>query len=109
MLEGAGRFHGSTEWIEHLRVPNLSCGTYSLPAGSVDSQQPHSEDELYICTTGRATLWTPTGTARITPGSVAFVPAGEEHRFIDIVEDLTVIGVFAPAEFSLSGRTEPSL
>jgi hypothetical protein len=32
------------------------------------------------------------------PGAVAFVPAGEEHRFIDITEDFTVLVVFGPAE-----------
>jgi quercetin dioxygenase-like cupin family protein len=100
LLEGAGR-HTPTStrhWVEHLRGPDLSVGTYSLPAGGTDPQQPHTEDEIYICTGGRATLWTPTGSVPMSPGSVAFVPAGEEHRFIDIEEDFTVIVVFAPAE-----------
>jgi len=34
----------------------------------------------------------------MVPGSVAFVPAGEEHRFIDVDEDFTVLVVFGPAE-----------
>jgi quercetin dioxygenase-like cupin family protein len=34
------------------------------------------------------------------PGDVAFVPAGEEHRFVDIVEDFAVVVVFGPAEYS---------
>jgi hypothetical protein len=29
-----------------------------------------------------------------------FVPAGEEHRFTDIAEDLSLIVVFGPAEDS---------
>jgi hypothetical protein len=29
-----------------------------------------------------------------------FVPAGEEHRFVDVEEDLTVFVVFGPAEGS---------
>jgi quercetin dioxygenase-like cupin family protein len=33
-------------------------------------------------------------------GDVAFVPAGEEHRFVDIVEDFAVVVVFGPAELS---------
>jgi hypothetical protein len=33
---------------------------------------------------------------------VAFVPAGEEHRFVDVVEPLTVLVVFGPAEDSRS-------
>ncbi|MFT4081055.1 MAG: cupin domain-containing protein [Nocardioides sp.] len=88
---------------EHLRVPDLSLGTYSLPAGGTDPQRPHSEDELYLCIAGHARLWTPTATAEIRPGVVAFVPAGEEHRFIDIAEDLTVLVVFGPAEGTRAG------
>jgi quercetin dioxygenase-like cupin family protein len=100
LLNGAGRHNPTTShhWVEHLRVPPLSVGTYSLAAGATDPQEPHTEDEIYVCTGGRATLWTPTGSAEMTPGSVAFVPLGEEHRFVDITEDFTVLVVFGPAE-----------
>lgn len=100
LLDGAGRPTPTTSqhWVEHLRVPHLSVGTYSLPAGGTDPQQPHTEDEIYVCTTGHATLWTPMASVPMRPGDVAFVPAGEEHRFIDITEDFTVLVVFGPAE-----------
>jgi mannose-6-phosphate isomerase-like protein (cupin superfamily) len=102
ILAGAGTHVASTSihWHEHLEVPDLSCGTYSLPAGGSDPQTPHTEDEIYVVTRGRATLWTPTGAAPLGPGDVAFVPAGEEHRFVDIVEDFAVLVVFGPAEYS---------
>jgi mannose-6-phosphate isomerase-like protein (cupin superfamily) len=102
ILTGAGAYVASTSshWAEHLEVPDLSCGTYSLPAGGSDTQSPHTEDEIYLVTRGTATLWTPGGTAPMRPGDVAFVPAGEEHRFIDIVEDFAVVVVFGPAEYS---------
>lgn len=36
---------GSREpYLEFLRVPSLSCGVYSLPAGATDLQGPHDED-----------------------------------------------------------------
>ncbi len=89
-----------TAWVEHLRGPDLSCGTYFIPAGGTDGQDPHTEDEIYVCTAGRATLWTPTGTCAVEPGTVVFVAANEEHRFVDVEEDLTVFVVFAPAEYS---------
>jgi quercetin dioxygenase-like cupin family protein len=91
-------------WVEHLSVPDLSCGTYSIAAGATDPQEPHTEDELYVCTGGRATLWTPTGSCRVEAGTVVFVPAGEEHRFVDVEEDLTVLVVFGPAEESRRPR-----
>ena len=102
ILAGAGAYVASTgsHWQEHLEVPDLSCGTYSLPAGGTDPQSPHTEDEIYVVTRGRATLWTPTGTATMGPGDVAFVPAGEVHRFVDVVEDFAAVVVFGPAEYS---------
>src|SRR6185437_9174404 len=72
-------------WIVHLTTGDLSLGTYSIPAGGVDDQQPHTEDEIYVVKTGRATVVTASGTA-----------AGEEHRFTDVTEDLALIVVFAP-------------
>jgi mannose-6-phosphate isomerase-like protein (cupin superfamily) len=102
LLADAGRHTAAAadHWVEHLRVADLSCGTYSLPAGGTDPQGPHGEDEVYVCTTGRATLWTPGASAEIRPGTVAFVPAGEEHRFLDVAEDFTVLVIFGPAEGS---------
>jgi mannose-6-phosphate isomerase-like protein (cupin superfamily) len=102
ILAGAGTYVASTgsHWEEHLEVPDLSCGTYSLPAGGSDPQSPHAEDEIYVVTRGSATLWTPTGATPLGPGDVAFVPAGEEHRFVDIIEDFAVLVVFGPAEHS---------
>ena len=90
----------STRWVEHFRVADLSCGTYTIAAGGADPQLPHTEDELYVCTRGRATLWTPTGSATVEVGTVVFVPAGEQHRFVDVEEELTVFVVFGPAEDS---------
>jgi quercetin dioxygenase-like cupin family protein len=87
-------------WVEHLSVPDLSCGTYTIPAGGVDPQDPHTEDELYVCTRGRATLWTPTGSRAVEAGTVVYVAANEEHRFVDIEEDLTVLVIFGPAEYT---------
>jgi mannose-6-phosphate isomerase-like protein (cupin superfamily) len=94
---------GEAHWTEHFRSADLSCGTYSLPRGAADPQQPHTEDEIYVCTTGRATLVTASGSAELSPGTVAFVPAGEEHRFTGVTEDFTVLVVFGPAEGTRAG------
>jgi len=105
IIEGAGAWTppgdgARNHWVEHLQVPDLSVGTYCVPAGGVDDQSPHTEDEVYVVTAGRARLVTPGGSAEVGPGSVAFVPAGEEHRFEDVTEDLTLLVVFGPAEGS---------
>jgi len=101
-LTGSGLFqtpaHGeATDFTQHLVVPDLSIGTYSIPAGGVDDQTPHTEDEIYVVTAGRARLVTPDASVDVVAGDVLFVPAGEEHRFVDITEDLALLVVFAPA------------
>ncbi|MDQ2814179.1 MAG: cupin domain-containing protein [Actinomycetota bacterium] len=83
-------------WVVHLNSEDLSLGTYSIPAGGLDDQSPHTEDEIYVVQSGRATLVTDSGTAQVGPGSVVFVPAGETHRFTGILEDLALVVVFAP-------------
>ncbi|MCK8675167.1 MULTISPECIES: PhzF family phenazine biosynthesis isomerase [unclassified Rhodococcus (in: high G+C Gram-positive bacteria)] len=99
-LEHAGRFDAgpSTHYVEHLRRADLSVGTYSIPAGAADGQQPHREDEIYVVTAGSATLWTPTGSIPAPTGAVLFVPAGLPHRFVDVTEDLATLVVSGPAE-----------
>jgi mannose-6-phosphate isomerase-like protein (cupin superfamily) len=85
-----------SHWIVHLSSDDLSLGTYSIPAGGQDDQTPHTEDEIYVVRSGRATLVTTSGLADVGPGSVVFVPAGEPHKFTEISEDLTLVVVFAP-------------
>lgn len=105
IIEGAGAWTAAAgtagdaagDWVEHLRVPDLSVGTYCFPAGGRDGQSPHTEDEIYVVMAGRARIVTPDGAADIGPGSVIFVPAGEEHRFEEITEDLALLVVFGPA------------
>jgi mannose-6-phosphate isomerase-like protein (cupin superfamily) len=87
----------ANNWVEHLRVPDLSVGTYCIPVGGSDDQSPHTEDEIYVVTAGRARIVTPDSTADVGPGSVIFVPAGEEHRFDDVTEDLALLVIFGPA------------
>lgn len=88
-------------YIEQLSVPDLSVGMYRIPAGGSDPQSPHTEDEIYVVLSGRATFVADdTGSVPVGPGSVIFVPAGEGHRFVDIVEDLATVVVFGPAEGS---------
>jgi mannose-6-phosphate isomerase-like protein (cupin superfamily) len=103
IIAGAGVFaqaDGESDYAEQLRTGDLSFGTYSLPAGTADTQSPHTEDEIYFIVSGRATFWTPALAVPVGPGSAVFVPADEPHRFTDITEDLTALVFFGPAEGS---------
>lgn len=85
-------------YLEFLREPSLSLGLYRLPAGSLDPQQPHREDEVYYVLDGRATIRVAGEDRAVGPESIVFVAAGVVHRFHTIVDDLTILVFFAPAE-----------
>ncbi|MBO3750506.1 cupin domain-containing protein [Streptosporangiaceae bacterium NEAU-GS5] len=97
----SGRFapaaDGAADYVEHLSVPALSFGTYSIPAGKPDEQSPHREDEIYVVTRGRGSFTAGGRTVEVGPGTAIFVPAGEAHRFHEITEDLVTLVFFAPA------------
>jgi mannose-6-phosphate isomerase-like protein (cupin superfamily) len=88
------------QYREHLRVADLSVGTYCIPVGGKDGQQPHSEDEVYVVLRGRGRLLSHDAEVEVGPGPVIYVPASEHHRFTDVSEDLSVLVVFSPAERS---------
>ena len=83
---------------EFLRVPAMSAGLYVLPAGAIDPQHPHHEDEMYYIVRGKARFRAGEKDQDIFAGSVLYVAADVEHRFYDISEELAVLVFFAPAE-----------
>ena len=85
-------------YLEFLRVPDLSAGLYEIPAGGADLQSPHTEDELYYVAAGRATIRVGEEDRLVGPGSLVFVAATVPHRFHSIIENLSVLVVFGPAE-----------
>ncbi len=93
-------------YLEFLRVPSLSTGLYTLPAGSIDMQQPHSEDEVYYVISGRASFRAGAEEGPVQAGSILYVKAYVEHRFHSISEDLRLLVFFAPAEYSKAPTTD---
>ena len=91
-------------WVVHLNSEDLSLGTYSIPAGGVDDQEPHTEDEVYVILEGRSRFTAGDATRDVGPGDTLFVGATVPHRFHDIIETLRVIVVFGPAEGSRAAR-----
>ncbi len=87
-------------YLEFLKVPDLSMGLYVLPAGGVDPQSPHTEDEVYYVVSGRAQIQVADENRTVQAGSIVYVEKNMEHRFHSIEEELTVIVFFAPAEYS---------
>ncbi len=88
---------------EFLRVPRLSCGIYTLPAGARDLQGPHDEDEVYHVLRGRGRLRIGAEELAIGPGSVLYVRATSKHSFFEIDEELTLLVFFASGGPGQSG------
>lgn len=91
---------GSTRYLEFLRVASLSMGLYVLPAGGQDTQQPHSEDEVYYVVSGAGMIRVGEEDRPVQAGSVVFVAAHVRHYFHNIREALHILVFFAPAEYS---------
>jgi mannose-6-phosphate isomerase-like protein (cupin superfamily) len=94
------QYLGDRRYQEFLRVPAMSAGLYVLPAGAVDKQNPHNEDEIYYVVRGKAKMRLGREERPISQGDVIFVEKNLEHRFFEIVEELLLLVVFAPAESS---------
>ena len=89
---------GERPYLEFLRKEALSLGLYALPAGGVDPQQPHREDEVYYIVSGHGQIDVGEETQPVQPGSIVFVGAHVPHKFHTITEELKILVFFAPAE-----------
>ena len=85
----------AVEYLEFLNVPTLSCGLYSLAAGSKDMQAPHDEDEVYFVLEGKARMRLNEEEKEVKPGSLLYVQAATEHSFFEIEEDMLLLVLFA--------------
>jgi len=91
------------EYLEFLRVPSLSAGLYMLSAGAADTQEPHTEDEVYYVVSGRGYIQVDSESRPVEAGTLIFVKANVQHHFHSITEDLRVLVIFAPAEYTNVG------
>ncbi len=95
------RFHGVLgDWLNRLPTPggqrfvvafehgSLSVELYA--PRSVNPQQPHSRDEVYVVVRGEGSFVNGADRHRFGPGDVLFVPAGFVHRFEEFTDDLVV-------------------
>jgi quercetin dioxygenase-like cupin family protein len=95
-------------YTEFLRQPSLSMGVYTLAAGGLDPQQPHTEDEVYYIVSGQGSIRVGEENQLVQAGSVVFVAANVPHRFFNITEGLTILVFFAPAEYALAAQNPTS-
>ena len=103
----AQRAASGRPYLDVQRTPDLSVGLYVLPAGGVDRQGPHTEDEVDWVVSGRALVRVDGEDRPVGPGSVVFVAAGVEHRFHAIEDELVILVAFGPAEGSRAPGPPP--
>ncbi len=72
-------------YIELFRYGTLSIELYA--PRQVDPQTPHSRDEIYVIISGSGRFQRASQETSFGPGDVLFVPAGEEHRFVEFGDD----------------------
>ena len=61
---------------------------------SVDEQQPHDQDEIYIVQAGSGTFVRDDEHIPFAAGDALFVAAGVEHRFVNFNDDFAAWVVF---------------
>ena len=91
-LPATERWPDGVRFVKAFAKDGLEMELYA-PRG-VDTQSPHSRDELYIVVAGRATLDI-AGIAHVcAPGDALFVPARTPHRFTNISDDFATWAIF---------------
>ena len=83
------------QFSEIFHTESMQCGLYHLKKGSTDMQTPHDEDEMYYVIEGRARLRLGDEIQEVTPGTLLYVSATQEHSFFEIEEDMTLLVLFA--------------
>src|SRR5438132_13852814 len=73
-------------YLEFLRIPAMSAGVYVRPAGGIDPQKPHTEDERYYVASGRARMRVGPEEREVSSCRLILVAAGVEHYSYDIPE-----------------------
>ncbi len=83
-------------YVDFLASEMLSVGLSVWPAGSIDRQKPHEQDEVYYVISGRGSIRVADEDRAVRAGSLVFVAAHVEHRFHDIEQDLRILVFWAP-------------
>jgi mannose-6-phosphate isomerase-like protein (cupin superfamily) len=83
---------------QFLKKNSMTMGLYHLKISAKDDQTPHKYDEVYYIWSGKADFVAGAERSDVGKGSLIYVKAGIEHRFVDIKEDLQVYVIFSRSE-----------
>src|SRR5215211_6037107 len=86
------------QWREFLRAGMFSAGVYRPPRGKSIVRRRTPRTRSTTCAQGVPSSNSRGKRQAVEPGSIAFVTKLAGHRFVDIVEDLELLVIFAPPE-----------
>lgn len=75
-----------------LEHGSMELGHYK--PNTIDEQNPHGQDEIYIVQSGTGTFLRNDERIPFESGDALFVAAGIEHRFVDFSDDFSAWVVF---------------
>ncbi len=92
MLDSLPDAPGVMRFRYALRHGTMKIGLYA-PRGE-DTQGPHTQDELYVVTSGSGAFLKNEERKPFGPGDAIFVEAGAEHCFVDFTDDFSAWAIF---------------
>ena len=84
----------SSYYLDFIHNSSFEVGVFRLNPGQKDTQEPHSEDELYFVVEGNGYINILGKNLKIRKGSCIFVPSKTTHYFHGNKERLIVLYVF---------------
>jgi len=84
----------SAYFLDFLHNSSFEVGVLRLNPGQNDTQEPHSEDELYFVIEGKGYINMVEKNYEVRKGSCIFVPSKTKHYFHGNKERLVVLYVF---------------
>ena len=81
----------------NLAIPVFNHGSMEIELYNpeeTDPQTPHSRDEIYFVINGSGEFFNGQENVKVEKGSLLFVPAGIEHRFLNFSQDFAVWVIF---------------
>ena len=91
-LASLDQLSGSDRSMVFFRHGTLTVQLYA-PRGN-DGQHPHAKDEIYVIARGTGKLKREQEEVPFGPGDILFVPAGEQHKFVDFSDDFATWVLF---------------
>jgi len=86
-----------TNHAEFIRTEDMSVEVMRYSVDDEDPMHSHDVEEVYYIDSGSASINVEGDVTELSGGDVIHVRPDETHRFQDFVEELIVLGFYAPA------------